>query len=335
MRRLAIVTAMAASLILVQAPPALADPAVPSNYRSRVTDLDPSPNGLAIDVMGGDAFLVVAVAPGHRLEVPGYFGEPYLLIDQTGTVWRNELSPARWINTDRYGTTIPLNADASAEPDWREVASGGTYAWHDHRTHWMSKDLPPAVTGDRAEVVFPWEFPVRFDGEEVIVGGELVWFPSTNPAGPLLLGILGIGPLIGWRPGRRWLTASTLAGVGAIALFTATMQYLATPIDRSLPTGMILPAVSILAALGSLAITNRIRSTGALLLSGIALVFWAVGTLDVMSAPVLPSALDAGLERMLVAITLIAALAVCVLTVSEALLERRAARLGPNPKETE
>jgi hypothetical protein len=162
-----------------------------------------------------------------------------------------------------------------------------------------------------------------------------VWFPSTNPAGPVLLGILGIGPLIGWRPGRRWLTASTLAGVGAIALFTATMQYLATPIDRSLPTGMILPAVSILAALGSLAITNRIRSTGALLLSGIALVFWAVGTLDVMSAPVLPSALDAGLERMLVAITLIAALAVCVLTVSEALLERRAARLGPNPKETE
>ena len=32
------------------------------------------------------------------------------------------------------------------------VARGGTYAWHDHRAHWMSRDSPPGFhRGDRIQ----------------------------------------------------------------------------------------------------------------------------------------------------------------------------------------
>lgn len=303
--------------------PALADPAVPSSYRSQVTDLDPEVDGLAIQVSGGDAFLVVAVAPGHSLGVPGYFGEPYLWIDDTGRVWRNELSPARFINTARYGVTIPPEADAEAPPEWREVGDGGTYAWHDHRTHWMSQDLPPAIDGGRAQLVFPWDFDVVFDGNTINVHGELVWFPAENPFGPLFVGIIGLAPLAFWRRGSTRLVAANLAVIGAIALFVATMQYAATPVDRGLPSGLILPAVGILLAVGSIAVSSKpIRSTATRFLAGVAVIIWSLSTIDVLTAPVLPSALPTAMERSLVAMTLVSAIVLVGITVVDTLLSR-------------
>lgn len=308
-----------AAILVVTASPVLADPAVPTNYKSHVTDLDPDPAGLAIQVTGGDAFLVAAVGPGHVLEVPGYFGEPYLRIDADGTVWRNDLSPARFINTDRYGTTIPPEADHTAEPVWTRVGSDGTFAWHDHRTHWMSPDLPPTIGGDRAQVIFPWEFDVFFDGEAINVHGELVWFPSVNPFGPIVLGVVGLAPMIWWKRGRTTLVATTLAVAGALALFVATMQYAATPIDRPFPSELGLPVLAIVLAMGSMLLETRpIRAAGARVLAGIALLFWTVTNLDVLSAPILPSALSPLLERSIVGMVLVAAAGFTAVAVVEA-----------------
>lgn len=297
---------MTTVLVVATGAPAGADPAVPTNYRSRVTDMDPRPDGLAIQVTGGDAFLVAAVAPGHTLEVPGYFGEPYLRFDPDGAVWRNERSPARHINVARYGVTIPPEADATVPAEWIRVADGGRYAWHDHRTHWMSRDLPPTITGDRAQLIFPWEFPVTFDGTEVLVHGELVWFPSENPVGPLFLGLLGLIPLTWWRRDRTVLAAAHLAGLGAVALFVATMQFAATPVDRGLPTGLILPAAAVGLALGSLVLDRSpLRAVAARLLAASALVIWGWFSVATLTAPVLPTTLSPATERTLVAMVLV------------------------------
>lgn len=315
-RRLTQVALIAALFVAVTSSPAWADPAVPTNYRSRVTDMDPRPDGLAIQVTGGDAFLVAAVGPGHTLEVPGYFGEPYLRFDPDGTVWRNERSPARHINVARYGVTLPPEADATASPEWIKVGGGGRYAWHDHRTHWMSRDLPPTITGDRAQLIFPWEFPVAFDGAEVLVHGELVWFPSENPVGPLFLGLLGLIPLAWWRRGRTALMAAHLGVLGAVALFLATMQYAATPVDRGLAVELVLPAAAVVLALGSLVLERHpIRAVAARLLAATALVIWGWFAVATLTAPVLPSSLPPSVERTLVAMVLVSGAVLAVLQV--------------------
>ena len=320
-RRIAVVMVLAGVMLVLTAAPVLADPAVPTNYRSQVTNLDPDQEGLAIQVTGGDAFLVAAVAPGHVLEIPGYFGEPYLRIDADGTVWRNQHSPARYINTSRYGTVIPDVADAEAPPEWQQVGTGGTYAWHDHRTHWMSRDLPPTITGDRAQLIFPWEFNVTFDGVPVLVHGELVWFPSENPFGPLFIGIIGLAPLALWRRGYTTLVAADLAAIGCLALFVATMQFAATPVNRPFPSELILPAAAVILAVGSIGLRSwPIRATAARLLSGIALVIWGISNLEVLTAPVLPSALPTAAERSLVALALVSSLVLVGLTLVDSFL---------------
>jgi hypothetical protein len=300
-------------LVVLAAGPALADPAGPTNYRSVVTSVDPRPTGVTIEVVGGDAFLSIALLEGHTLEVPGYFGEPYLRIDTDGTVWLNRLSPARWINRDRYGLSgVPDFADAGAEPDWEQVGDGGTFAWHDHRVHWMSFDLPPTVVGDRAQSVFPWTIEITIDGVVTEVSGELLWFPSANPAGPLLIGLIGILPLGRHRRRRPEASALTAAGVGAVALFVAVSQYAATPaFDRALPIDPVFPAFAVVAAVGALWLGARpIRQWSVVAIAGLALVWWAVKVGATLTAPVLASALPTALERLGVGIALWAGIGV-------------------------
>ncbi|OWY59557.1 hypothetical protein B7486_73940, partial [cyanobacterium TDX16] len=146
-RRVALALVLVSVGFVLVAGPAGADPAEPGEYRSQVTGMDPEVDGVSLQVAGGDSFLELQVDPGVEVDVPGYEGEPYLRVLADGTVEENELSPSAFQNRDRYGTEIPAQADAEAEPRWVEVASGGEYAWHDHRIHWMSPDAPPRVQG--------------------------------------------------------------------------------------------------------------------------------------------------------------------------------------------
>jgi hypothetical protein len=301
------VSLSACALLVLMATPVMADPAVPTNYRSVVNVVDPRPTGVTVEVVGGDAFLSVAAAEGNTVEVPGYFGEPYLRIDEAGDVWLNTKSPARYINQDRYGITeIPPTADAQAPAEWDQVGSGGRFAWHDHRTHWMSPDLPPTIAGDRAEVVFPWSLKIMINGIETEVRGELLWFPSSNAAGPLLVGFLGVLPLLAYRRDKVKSVAVTAAVLGSIALFVAIVQFAATPgFDRGAPATAVIPALAVLAAVFALWLrTSTIRSWAAVAISGISLVWWALRTTTAMTAPVLPSSLPVGVERASVAVAL-------------------------------
>jgi hypothetical protein len=314
--RTATVAAMAVAVIVGGAAPALADPAEPTNYESRVTDVDPYTPYVEIAVAGGDSFLTVAVAPEHTVEVRGYFHEPYLKVDADGSVWVNLNSPAHYINHNRYGTGgTPTNASADAEPDWEEVGSNGRYAWHDHRTHWMSPDLPPTVGGTRAEIVFPWNLPIVVDGVETTVSGQLLWYPSANPVGPIMLGLVGLAPLAFLRRRRVFPVAIAAAVAGMFALLAATGEYLATPAPgRGLPVTPIVPALVIVAAVLAIGLDRSpLRAWAAVLIASFGLILYATQSLATLTAPILPSSLPVPLERACVAIAAWVGMATAVL----------------------
>lgn len=330
-RRLGTLGALVVILGALMAGPALADPAGPTNYRSFITSIDPAPTGVELEVVGGDAFLSMALAEGHTLLVEGYFGEPYLRIDPDGTVWLNTLSPARYINQDRYGVTdIPDFTDARANPTWEQIADGGTFAWHDHRIHWMSVDLPPQISGDRVQTVFPWTITMFIDGVETTVTGELLWLPSVAPWSPLLVGLLAIVPFALHRRGRILIPVVVLAGIGAFALFVAVAQFAATPaFDRGAPAVPIIPALAVVTAIAAYAIvTNRLRSWALALVSGGALMWWGVSTFDALTAPVLASSLPMAVERIGVGTALWAGAAVVGIAAFELFAAVRSAAFG-------
>jgi len=315
-RRLSAIIVMVAAIVIAGAPPALADPAEPTNYRSQVIDVNPTSLYVDIQVTGGDSFLGIAVAPGHTVEIPGYFHEPYLRIDADGSVWGNVNSPAFYINESRYGTGgTPSNATADAIPEWRQIASGGRWAWHDHRTHWMSPDLPPSVSGTRAEIVFPWDLPMVIDGVDTTVSGQLLWYPSTNPVGPIMLGLVGLAPLMFLRRRQLWPIAIAAGAASVLALLVATSEYLATPAPgRTLPLAPLVPAIAVAASVVAIGWDRRpIRAWGSAILAGLALLVFTMRSLGALSAPILPSPLPVPLERTTVALAGWVGLAVIVL----------------------
>jgi len=89
-RRTLVGVALGVSVLVASAGPAAADPVGPTNYRSDVTAVTPASDGVDVDVLGGDAFLRVTVAPGHEVLVPGYDTDedaaPYLRFRGDGTV---------------------------------------------------------------------------------------------------------------------------------------------------------------------------------------------------------------------------------------------------------
>src|SRR5689334_17678726 len=129
--------------LLVLANPAGADPAKPGDFKSTVTQINPPTDAISLKVVGGDGFLSLKVQPGHEVIVKGYAGGPWLRVRKDGVVEENQLSPATFLNARRYGTTpapenVTNETETNSEPIWKQVATGGEYAWHDHRIHWMS-----------------------------------------------------------------------------------------------------------------------------------------------------------------------------------------------------
>jgi len=318
-RRAAAVLAISLLVIVGGAGPAWADPAEPTNYQSRVTDVAPFTPYAEVKVVAGDAFLNLAVVPGHTAAVTGYFHEPYLRFDADGTVWANENSPAFYINRSRFGLGgTPASASATATPVWTQVGSGGRYAWHDHRTHWMSPDLPPTVGGTRAEIVFPWDLPIVVDGVETTVSGQLLWFPSANPVGPIMLGLVGLAPLMFLRRGRILPIAVAAAIAAGFALLAATAEYLATPAPgRVIPLTPLVPALAVVAAVLAIGFDRHpLRAWASALLSGIGLVLYSGRSMATLTAPILPSSLPVALERACVAMAGWVGLAVILLAIT-------------------
>jgi hypothetical protein len=346
LRRVLLVAVVAA--VLLPGGPAAADPARPTHYRATVTAVvdtagRPLPafvtGAVEVEVLGGDAFLVVRTAPGTTVAVPGYEDEPYLRFAADGTVEVNVRSPARWLNDARYGARdvqVPPSADAQAPPVWEVVADGGTYAWHDHRIHVMAPVLPSQVDPDAGTVQRVWDtvVPLTVDGELAEVRIDLDWVPGPSPVVaallPLVLTVV-LSALVLARPAAAPAVLATVA-VSALAVSAATWST-SPPGGDADPALVVLPALALtLLAVGRVRarhatddppqpgwpadLTAPARQVGGWLLVGAAvpLAVWATLLIPALVRPIVPGPLPLWLVRSVTALALATAAAVVALT---------------------
>jgi len=315
-----VVPGVLALVLLLPGQAAVADPARPTHYRSSVTavvtgDATAVP-GVTAEVVGGDAYLVLAVPSGRAVEVPGYEGEAYLRFAVDGRVEVNTRSPARWLNDARFGALdveVPASADVDAPPQWEPVATAGRYAWHDHRIHFMSPTLPGDVdpTAGTIQDVFAWEIPLLLDGEDARIEGRLVWVPGPSPAVPLALMVVTIAA-------AGWLSATSPArrGIGVLSVAMLTLAtgvaaaVLSPPGVDTEPALIVLPGIAVAVWLlgrcgsGSDTVGSFVRDAAAVPLLG-----WGLWWSASWWRPVPPTALPIGLVRLVVAAALAVGLA--------------------------
>ena len=191
---------------LVAVPAAGAHLGGPKGFKSTVTTYTPDTKGIQAFMQGGDDRLVLHNNTGETLIIKGYSGEPYLRFSKDG-VYQNARSPAVFLNSNRYANVqVPPTASAKAKPEWERMLPGHDFTWHDHRVHWMSPILPPAVQKDPGKThhIFNWTIPAELNGKPLTIHGTLNYVPPATSSSP-----------------RWWLLAVllTLAVVGGVAAY--------------------------------------------------------------------------------------------------------------------
>ena len=301
---------LAAVLVLCTAGPAAADAAGPSDFRSEVDRLAPEVEGVAAEIRGGDSFLEVSVDGSRTVIVEGYEGEPYLRFNPDGIVERNRLSAATYLNDDRDGS-VAIPADVSdagpdAEPEWEPIADGGTYAWHDHRVHWMEDASPSVERGQPVPGAYdPWRVPIVADGSPAVIEGTLVYEESVSPLPYLGVAVIVAGLVVAWgrKPGIR-LAAALLTGVSLAAVVVGWADYSSTPDGGGNPLHWVLAAVALVTGAAALAFARRPAGVVLTLASVASLSGWALFRIEVLFKPVLPTDLSFALDRTVVALAL-------------------------------
>lgn len=206
-RRALLVAALALALAPAHALAHGGDP----NYRSEIDSVQPPlPGGVSLEVLDYDSYLQLVDRHGHEVVLYGYSGEPYARIEEDGTVQVNRRSPATYLDDNRFAeVTVPAIADAEAAPEWKTVDGSGTFIWHDHRMHYMSKSLPPSVknTSEKTKV-FDYAIPMSVDGRKTVLHGTLWWVGGAGTSKlPFVIAaiviVLGGGALVLWIRRRR------------------------------------------------------------------------------------------------------------------------------------
>ncbi len=298
--------ALGALMLGVAANPALADAPGPTDYLSEVVSVEPPRDGLSLRMIGGDSFLELVVAGGHVVDVVGYRGEPYLRFEADGTVLENQLSPTKYLNEERYGTdTGPEIVDPTAEPEWEEVASGGRFAWHDHRTHWMNDQKPPgAEPGDR---VLEQVVPLLVDGEEVDVTVVSTLQEPPKPVGVLLGGAIAGGVSLAYFRELLRSRAAIWLGLGAaMACVFGVWAFVSVPSETGpSPLLWLAPALSLASVAIARVSRSQVFQSGMLLLGGVELALWGWSRRGAFWAAILPSNAPDWIDRASVSLALV------------------------------
>lgn len=291
--------------LVAGATPAAADAAGPTDYRTEITSVEPPTEGVELRMIGGDSFLELVNVGGFEILVVGYQGEPYLRFEPDGRVLQNERSPSRYLNDDRFGdSTIPPEADADAPPDWVEVSSDGSYAWHDHRTHWMNPARPPGASpGDQ---ILEAAVPLQVDDTIVTVTVQSFWLPAPSPVPAVVAAALGAAAaaavaVAAVRRADRWWWSAGLAAVAAVAAAgLGLVAYRSVPSETEPSLALwLLPAIAVLSAAAAALVRRRsaVLADGLLLLTALELVVWAWNRRDAVSAAIIPTDAPYALDR--------------------------------------
>ncbi len=288
-----------------------ADPAEPTDYRSQVVAVEPPTDSIEVAIVGGDSFVELTVAPGTEVTVIGYQSEPFLRFLPDGTVERNERSPSVYLSLDRMGgATIPPHADASLPPSWKPIGTGGRYAWHDHRSHWMAPSPPDgARPGDRIQ---EGVIPLAIDGAAVSVTVETDWLPKPSPAplyvGAAIAGIAALGALVARRRLALPLLVTALAAAGI-----GGWQYRSLPDETGpLLVWWLLPAIAAGSALAALLLGRRLVASALLILAGLELAVWVFVRRKAAFRAIIPTDAPFWLDRGVLAAVAVMAVAATV-----------------------
>jgi hypothetical protein len=323
--------AAACVLVVVTAGPAAADPAKPGDYTSTVTRTEPPVSGISVKVVGGDGFLELKVQPGHDVVVLGYAGGPWLHIRPDGVVEENQRSPATFLNGSRFAQTpAPVDVTEDTEknqpPVYKQVATGGTFAWHDHRIHWMS---PQPKADARRGAIVPgfedWKVPMTVDGTTTTVHGQLVYEKAVSPIPWFGLLVLVAAAAIFLGRGKSTFVAGIAVLLASIAaLETGIVAYRSIPsVAGPNPLEVALPAVATLAALFSVLLHRKPLGVVFTLAAVASLSGWALMRVTVLFNPVLPTDLPFGLDRAATACALGCSIAATILAVRSGALVLR------------
>ena len=319
LRRALAGTLLAVVLVLFTARPAAAHggPAVDeppaTNWRSRVTRFESPVPGLSIAMIDAGEKVELTNSSDRTVIVVGYENEPYLRVGPDG-VFENGRSPAAYLNASiTGGAAVPDTADAKAAPEWRPVSSSNRVSWHDHRSHWMGGDPPPAVQGDpgREQVVIErWTIPLEFDGQRVEVVGDLTWVPAP-PGWPWFVAIAALAVGVGAAAfSSRW-KAVVWAGAGAL-LASCAVDIAGAWWDSTDPViqkvaSLITPSLAFAFLISALVLLDKRRDEALLLLfggsAGVA-VFFGWTSRAFLTNSQLPTALPPALARLTVTIAL-------------------------------
>jgi len=184
-----------------------------TGYFSTFSSLEPHVLGVSVNVFGRDNTIRLSNYSGKTVIVFGRSNEPYLRFSSK-RIEKKMRSPTTFLNSSH---TVPAGAGRDARPRWRKVASGASYAWHDHRIVWTGT-RPPLVIRRAPHVshlVFRWRLPATAGGKRFVIagflgwpppprqssGGGTNWLPIAGAAGGALLVLAAIGA--GARRARR------------------------------------------------------------------------------------------------------------------------------------
>lgn len=286
-----------------------ADAAGPTDYRTTITAIAPAAPGVQVTVEGGDSFLMLRVARGVSVEVPGYQDEPFLRFLADGTVLENHRSATHLLSGSRYDTALPDDFDPDAPPDWRTVATDGRFAWHDHRIHWMTTVRPPGrAPGD---VILRSEVRIRVDGTAVVLYTESRWLPAPSAAPAWIGAVLGLGASLAAFLRRRLRPIAVLIA-GALATLVGAWQYTSLPAATGpRPIWFILPALATALAVVATIVRSRLTADALLAAAGVDLVLWGWLRRDGFTRALLatdaPGWLDRGVSAAALAAGMVAA----------------------------
>lgn len=276
---------------------AWADPPGPTDFESVL--VGDAPPGIEVEIIGGDSFLQMTVDDGVEVHVEGYQREPFLEFLADGTVRENRASPSYWLSRSKDGAPVPTGYTADSPPEWVSVATDGTYAWHDHRSHLMG-----APVGERGDVVADGKVYLTIDGVPTTLVFETTWLPAASPLPALVGAIAGLAAAVSALFVGRSVRAAqekSLAAVGTVASAAAgvigLVQFLSVPrVTGPAWSLWLLPATALLASLAAL----RWRGpTGDALraVAGVELVLWFLPRRGGLTAAVLPTDAPFWLDR--------------------------------------